>query len=166
MEYSSGDLSQRFGVTNETLRQWSLEFKRHLSPGANPADQKKRRFTFADLEVLQLVADLRADNARWEDIHATLDTGERGTPAIDPAALIPLESQKQLALLYETIDRLRAAQADLEAQLAAEKTRADRAEGSQDTLKQQLVEAQETIIRLRIQVGDLEKRTHPANGIG
>lgn len=157
MEYTSKDLTQRLNVTSETLRQWSAEFRRWLSAGANPADQKKRRFNFSDLEVLTLVADMRSKNARWDEIHATLETGERGTPAIDPAALVPLESQKQLALLYSTIEKVQAKNRELEALLAAEKTRADRAEGAQDTLRQQIAELQETAIQLRIKLAALDK---------
>lgn len=157
MEYTSGDLSARLGVTSETLRVWSGEFRRWLSPGTNPTGGKKRRFTFADLEVLQLVADMREKNADWDEIHATLENGERGTPSIDPAALVPLESQKQIALLYETIERLRTANADLEARLAAERTRADRAEGVQDNLMRQIAELRESEVQLRIKVAALEK---------
>jgi DNA-binding transcriptional MerR regulator len=157
MDYSSKDLAQRFGITNETLRQWAGEFKRHLSKDANPSGGQHRRFTFADLEVLTLVSEMRQKNARWDEIHATLDMGERGIPAIDPAALMPLESQKQLALLYSTIEQMRAHNADLEAKLIAANTRADRAEGAQDSLKNQLTESQETIIQLRLKIQALEK---------
>lgn len=156
MEYYSKDLSRRFNITNETLRQWTLEFKRHLSPGANPGDGQHRRFTFDDLEVLTLVHEMRQKKLPYEDIHASLDVGERGVPSVDPAALVPLESQKQLALLYETIDRLKGQVADLDAQVAAEKLRANRAEGAQDSLQQQLRDAQETIIQLRIKIARLE----------
>lgn len=156
MDYTSKDLSQRFDVTGETLRQWAREFRRHLSPSANPGDGQHRRFTFADLEVLTLVHELRAKNVRWEDIHANLDAGERGVPSVDPAALVPLESQKQLALLYETIERMRGQVADLEAQLTAANTRADRAEGAQDTLKAQLADAHEQIVQLRIKLNTFE----------
>lgn len=158
MEYTSKELSTRFGITTETLRQWSMEFKRHLSKGANPGDGQHRRFTFADLEVLTLVNEMRQKNMSFEDIHASLDTGERGVPAIDPAALVPLESQKQIALLHETIERLRVQVADMDALLEAEKKRADRAEGAQDSLKQQLADAQEAIVQLRIKIDRLEGR--------
>lgn len=157
MEYSSKDLAQRFNIQNETLRQWAIEFRRHLSTHANPPEAgKHRRFTFDDLEVLQLVSELRSKNAKWEEIHAALDMGERGIPSVDPAALMPLESQKQLALLYDTIENQRAKLVDLENKLTAANTRADRAEGAQDSLKAQLAEAQEAIIRLRIKINGLE----------
>lgn len=157
MEYTSKDLATRFGIQNETVRQWAMEFKRYLSIGANPPQGgKHRRFTFADLEVLQLVSDMRGQNAKWEDIHKALDSGERGVPSIDPMALVPLESQKQLALLYSTIESNRAQIADLEARLTAANTRADRAEGAQDSLKSQLSDAQEAIVQLRIKIAALE----------
>jgi DNA-binding transcriptional MerR regulator len=156
MEYASKDLVARFGITGETLRQWTHEFKRHLSEGANPGGGQHRRFTFEDLEVLTLVAEMRQKKHAWEDIHASLDMGERGVPSIDPAALIPLESQQQLALLHQTIERLREQVNDLKTQLNTTTTRADRAEGAQDSLRQQIEEARETIIQLRIRLHTLE----------
>jgi DNA-binding transcriptional MerR regulator len=156
MTYFSKDLSRRFNITNETLRLWTIEFRRHLSPGALPGDGRHRHFTFEDLEVLTLVHEMRQQKSSYEEIHASLDAGERGVPSIDPAALVPLESQKQLSLLYETIERLKGQVAALESQLADEKKRADRAEGAHDGLKQQLTDAQETIIQLRIKIARLE----------
>lgn len=168
-EYSSKDLAQRFGVTNETIRSWSIEFKAYLSSGANPGDNRHRRFTFEDLEVLTLVAEMRASHHTFEDIHASLATGERGVPAIDPAALMPLESQQQLALLHDTINSLRAQISDLEAMRIAEKTRADRAEGSlaysERLFKEQLADKEKLIRELYLEIAQLQARQSTnANG--
>lgn len=157
VEYSSSDMQRRFNVSGETLRQWSMRARRWLSPGANPTGGSHRRFSFSDLEVLTLISELRSQNAKWEGIAERLESGERGVPAIDPAALVPLESQKQLSMLYEMIERFKAERADLEARLVIATTRADRAEGAQDTLRQQLTESQETIIQLRLKIERLER---------
>jgi DNA-binding transcriptional MerR regulator len=170
MEYTSKDLAQRFGVTNETIRAWSIEFKRHLSQGANPGDSRHRRFTFDDLEVLTLVAEMRGNNNTFEDIHASLDSGERGVPSIDPTALVPLESQKQLALLHDTITRMRGQIIDLEAQLSSEKTRADRAEGSltysEKIFRDQLADKEKQIRELYMEVARLKVQMNGTDETG
>jgi DNA-binding transcriptional MerR regulator len=157
MEYTSGDLIQRFNVTNETIRSWAAEFRDDLSPGANPPEEgKHRRFTFDDLEVLTLVYEMREKKSSWEAIHAALDAGQRGIPATDLASLIPMENVRETERLYKVIEKQRDEIAILKATLNSVNTRADRAEGAQDTLKQQLAEAQETIIRLHIKIEQLE----------
>ncbi len=157
MDYTSGDLIQRFNVTNETIRSWAAEFRQHLSIGANPLEEgKHRRFTFEDLEVFTLIHDMREKKASWDEIHTALEAGERGDPGTDLNALIPIENVREIERLHNIIERLRAENTDLEAALNAATTRADRAEGAQDTLIQQLTEAQETIIRLRIKNEQLE----------
>jgi DNA-binding transcriptional MerR regulator len=160
MEYASKDLAQRFNVTNETIRSWAVEFKRHLSQAANPTGGRHRRFSFEDLEVLTLVAEMRGGNNSFEDIHASLDSGERGIPSIDPLALVPLEGQKQIALLQETISKMRMQINDMEVQMAAEKTRADRAEGSlaysEKLFREQLAEKERQVRELYLEVAQLK----------
>lgn len=159
VEYSSSDLTRRFNITGETLRQWTIRAARWLSPGARPTGGSHRRFSFADLEALTLVYELRSQNAKWDDILERLEAGERGVPAIDPASLVPLESQKQLAMLYEMIERFKAEKADLEARLTAATTRADRAEGAQDSLKAQLEETRRELQEAYKRIGRLEADT-------
>lgn len=161
MEYTSKDLTGQFGITAETVRQWCIEFRRHLSPGAGgKGDGSHRRFTVADLEVLSLVHEMRQNKARWEEIHASLDSGQRGSIRVDAAALVPIESHKQIALLYEAIEKQRSTIAALELDLAAAKTRADRAEGAvagvTDTLMKQIKGLEETIVQLRITLHEVE----------
>jgi DNA-binding transcriptional MerR regulator len=166
MDYASKDLAQRFNVTNETIRSWALEFKRQLSEAATPVGGRHRRFSFDDLEVLTLVAEMRGKNNSFEDIHASLDSGERGIPSVDPTALVPLEGQKQLALLHETINKMRGHISDLESQIASEKTRADRAEGSlaysEKLFRDQLADKEKQIRELYLEVARL--KAPKANG--
>ena len=155
-DYNVGDLSRRFKVSNETIRQWTLEFKQYLSALASPPPGKHRRYEFSDLEVLTLIADMRANHALYDEIHASLQTGERGVPAIDPVALIPLESQVQLQLLHDTISSLQSKVGDTEVLLTSERSRADHSEGERDALVKRLDKAQEEIIQLRIKLARLE----------
>jgi DNA-binding transcriptional MerR regulator len=157
MDYSSGDLIQRFNVTNETIRSWASEFRRHLSPGANPVEEgRHRRFTFDDLEVLTLVHEMREKKAHWEEIHASLDAGERAVPSTDLASLAPMESVREIERLHNIIEKLLGEIADLQLRLAAANTRADRAEGVRDSLTAQLEETRHELREAHKQIGRLE----------
>lgn len=159
VRYTPTEIAKRFGVTTETVRQWTIRISRWLSTDANPHDSKKRRYSFDDLGALTLVWECRKHNEAWEDIEARLSSGERGVPAIDPAALIPLESQKQLFTLYQMIERFKAEKADLEARLMEQTTRADRAEGALNEVNRRLSEAEAKIDRLNREIGKLERDT-------
>lgn len=157
MEYTSKDLARQFGITSEALRQWCIEFRRHLSAGAGgKGDGSHRRFSLADVEILSLVHEMRQRKIKWEDIHASLDSGQRGSIPVDGTALVPLESQKQIALLMDKVEKQRSTIAALESDLVAAKTRADRAEGAHDILMKQIKGLEETIIQLRIELHEVE----------
>lgn len=161
MEYQSKELAARWAISGETLRQWSIEVRRHLSDGATPAPGQHRRYTFEDVEVLQLVADMRGKNKSWPDIHTALDEGERGVPEVDPAALIPLEGQRQLSVLYNTIETLRADKDALESELRAAQEAGGQKDALNNLLMRQLEAAQQEIKTLNREIGRLETRINP-----
>lgn len=55
---------------------------------------------------------------------------KQGSYAVDATSLVPLESQKQIALLMNAIEKQHSIIAVLELEPAAAKTRADRAKGA------------------------------------
>jgi len=76
--FSVKDLSDLFGVTGQTIRQWSEEFVEYLSPRANPGKHRTRTYNEEDVEVFVLVAQMKEIGNVYEDIHVALASGQRG----------------------------------------------------------------------------------------
>lgn len=83
--YNARQIASLYGISRETVRVWSEEFSRYLSPLAKPGRNKPRLFTREDLAVLSLVAELKQENMSVEDIIGALENGQRGAvPDLDP----------------------------------------------------------------------------------
>jgi DNA-binding transcriptional MerR regulator len=81
MPYTVKQVSDYLNVSPATIRAvWSVQFAAHLSPEATPGKGQPRRFTEADIATLYTVAAMRRAGRPLEDIHATLDAGERLEP--------------------------------------------------------------------------------------
>lgn len=157
MAYSTNDLKTLFNVAPETIRNWTREFARHLSVTANPESGRNRLYTDDDLQVLDLIRTMRENSHSYEEIHAALDSGQRGNdPGVSPEELrslvvgeterkLALEVQmlrRQLAIADERVlelDALRERNIRLDAEKDAEKRRADelgaQLKASQDKLE-------------------------------
>ena len=107
VNYTIGNLSELFGVSNESIRKWCIEFKTFLSPTANPGIGKTRVFTNDDIQVLSLVAERRMSGVAMSDIYAELQNGGRGVlPDLEEIkfqALEKLEDSKQLQIENEIL---------------------------------------------------------------
>ena len=108
-KYTSRHLATLFGVTIETIRLWTIEFADYLSPTARPGTNKTRLYSQADLEVMTLVAEFKAQNRTYTEIHATLKSGQRGEPKVQsPDDITDLASstrEQRLALEVERLHR-------------------------------------------------------------
>lgn len=165
-EYTSKHVATLYDVAIETVRVWSQEFARHLSPTANPGKRRQRMFTSEDMKVFDLVAEFKGQGKTFTDIHVALDSGERGgspeTPPDELEALIVSQDERSLVAdnerlrqavvrLQEEIEKLRELEKEnvrLESKLESEQERANRAE-------QQLQEILEERGKLREQMGEL-----------
>ena len=107
--YSSRHTATIFGVALETIRNWADEFQDYLSPTATPGRGKHRMYTFDDLSVFSLVADLKKQGMTYMDIHASLRNGQRGQPpALPPEeiqALVVGDQERRLSLEVEYLQR-------------------------------------------------------------
>lgn len=90
---TSGELSKRLGVSDETIRQWSGEFGNWLSAVATPTapmDGRRRApryFTDDDVQVLHTVAALRSEQKGYDEIKEVLQSGYRvESPPEEPSA--------------------------------------------------------------------------------
>jgi DNA-binding transcriptional MerR regulator len=164
--YTTGDLAKLFAPrTAQTIKNWSDEFQRHLSITANPETGAKRLFNDDDVKVFALVHEMKNEGRRYEDIHLALDIGQRGIPPEPPQGLTVTDDQKQITKLQSALATAYEHIKALEIELKSANTRADRAEGAQEALKQQLVEVQERFIQLRIKMSELEKSESKIGGL-
>lgn len=77
-QFSVSHLARLFGVSQQTIRQWSNEFQTYLSMRANPGKSRVRSFTNEDLPVLALISQMKELGYTYQEIHAALNNGERG----------------------------------------------------------------------------------------
>lgn len=156
--YTTGDLAKLFAPrTAQTIKNWTDEFERHLSITTKPEKGAKRLFNDDDVKVIALIHEMKNEGKRYEDIHLALDAGQRAIPPEPPQGLTLSDEQKQITKLQSALTTAYEHIKTLDAELKSVNTRADRAEGAQGVLKQQLTEAQEQIIQLRIKISKLEK---------
>lgn len=174
MEYTSRDVTEFFNITHETVRVWSNEFARHLSPGATPGDGRHRRFTQDDIRVFSLVSELKARRMTFMDIHASLDAGQRGDlPSKDEVGIVVAEYQQKMMALQallqdvrrerdELLEKLRPAEDEnirLRTELQAIRTMLEkRVEELTDELKSTREQANQELRTLYREIARLEVR--------
>lgn len=143
-----GDVSQRLGISANTLRLWSTHFEACLSPSAQSAKTEKggaaqRRYTDDDLRVLLRAKVLLADGKTYEEVAQLLKEpptdGESVSALVvvsqspaEPSSLVLLSTQ--LTLLEEQVRQAR----DKDAALVTEVT----------ALRQQFSEMNRNLARL------------------
>jgi len=107
--YSSRHVATMFGVALETVRNWADEFERHLSPTATPGKGKHRMYSHDDLRIFALIADQKKQGMVYDEIHGSLDNGQRGDPPSmfpdEVQALVVGEKEQRLSLEVEYLQR-------------------------------------------------------------
>ena len=107
--YSSQHTAMMFGVARETIRNWADEFAEYLSPLATPGHGKRRMYSYDDLRVIALVAELKKQGMTYADIHVSLKNGQRGQPPLvfpeDVQALVVSKQERQLELGVEYLQQ-------------------------------------------------------------
>ena len=160
--YSTGQVAEMLAVNQETIRTWAREFRNHLSSKARPAKGKHRAFTHEDIEILSLIAELKDDGLKFEDIHANLESGQRGdfpatardNPLLGMDAELALQKikglQRQLELANQKLKELRTVQ-DENIRLS---TKLEGAEVERERLAGQITELSQRIEELSIKAGE------------
>ena len=109
MSFTSKEIAQIYGFTEQTVRKWADEFREYLSGEATPGNGRHRDFQVEDLPVLSLIAEEKKKHATYEEIHASLKAGTRGTmPDINEDRLKFLaasESEKQATMEVVALQR-------------------------------------------------------------
>lgn len=82
------DLARLMGITSNTIRRWTAEFYKYLSPQASPPKGKPRIYGEHDQRVFHFIKAARDKNKPLETIHAQLESMHadnwRGLPDIPP----------------------------------------------------------------------------------
>lgn len=130
--HKTSDVQIIFGKSSETIRQWAIEFRDYLSPGATPGQGRRRIFTEEDLKVFALINEMLKSGSRYGDIGASLFNGARGA--------IP-EAANGHELTIPSTPQYRA--------LAA---RSEQWQIERDTARAELKRAKEEVIRLQTHV--------------
>jgi DNA-binding transcriptional MerR regulator len=103
------EASNRFTVSDRTIRTWAAEFADYLSTGANPGKGEVRAFTQDDMTVLATIARLRSHKVSYKEIQPALKADLQADPiagagvAADSAQVLigeqpPAEVQEQQAV--------------------------------------------------------------------
>lgn len=146
--FTTQAVSQTFGVSHQTVKNWSDEFVDFLSPTATPPKGRRRVFTLDDMRVFALVHDYHKRGHTYADAQTALAAGQRGdmpeqgtTPLAVPPALV-IQLRQELATREQLIETL--------------KTERDMERGKAQFLERQLQEKEELIRDLYKQVARLE----------
>lgn len=151
---SSGEIAELFDIDPQTLRNWCSQFAEFLSVSAKPQDGSHRRFDESDLSVFSLVASMRGDGMKLDEIYAALKNNQRGTPP--SAGELALRHNPDMALAV-----MRGRMMELQTEnmrLMDEVERLRDTASNNKMLESMLVKAQEEIARLNREIGRLESK--------
>jgi DNA-binding transcriptional MerR regulator len=168
--YSSQHVATLYNITVETVRSWSEEFNDYLSPTANPGHRRTRLFSPDDMEVFALISQMKQQGQTFNDIHASLQAGQRGQPPELPPdtvqSVVIAERERQLIVQLQErereIQRLKTAYDDLQQKLDAQRSTHE----ENIRLKVKLETLEEQLTELKANTGtsqeNAEKRLHEA----
>lgn len=103
--FSTGQAAAVFGVVEQTIRNWSKEFKAYMSPTATIGGGRTRYFTIEDMRIFALVAQMTEDGYHYDDVLLSLANGQQGDL---PAVLVPPETALALrsSETYQKLERI------------------------------------------------------------
>ena len=146
--FTTQAVSQTFGVSHQTVKNWSDEFIDYLSPTATPPKGRRRVFTLDDMKIFALVHDYHKRGHTYADAQVALAAGQRGdmpeqgsAPLAIPPALV-IQLRQELATRDQLIETL--------------KTERDMERGKAQYLERLMEEKEELIRDLYKQLARLE----------
>jgi len=146
--YTNRLAGEYFGVSKNTIRNWSNEFVDHFSPTGIPGNNQTRNYTVEDMQVLAHIAERRAHQTPYATIHAELKSGQRGEmPDLDPSQIQIISATGRERQLNLEVDALKQNIMILRSELEKAKAQADEAQQLRDMnveLKVRLEISQET----------------------
>ena len=165
--FSTSQVAKRFGVADQTIKNWAAEFAAHLSPTATPESGKRRAFTAEDVAIMALVHEMVGRGRDTNAAHAALQAGQRGasnalTMATDGDNLIATQRERDMlqGAVIELRSMLDSVKSD--AQLQIERTQ-QQAQEQADKLNARIIELERQIARAEMKLelyesGDLKPK--------
>jgi DNA-binding transcriptional MerR regulator len=117
--YSVTHVSQAIGKTPQTVRDWAGRYKDHLSANARVPKGQERRFTDADVTLLQTVARLSDQGQKHKNIMPMIAGGYEIPPE---APETPAEDETTALAKQDEVSRIMdALEAEVQSRVDAEK---------------------------------------------
>jgi DNA-binding transcriptional MerR regulator len=127
--YSVTHVSKAIGKTPQTVRDWSGRYSGHLSESAKAPKGQERRFTDADVTLLQTVARLSDQGQKHKNILPMIASGYEIPPETDETPpegeTTALAKQNEFTRLMDAIEAEVKARVDAEKRAAAAEARLD-----------------------------------------
>jgi DNA-binding transcriptional MerR regulator len=114
--FSTAQVARRFGVADQTVKNWAAEFAQYLSPTATPEPGKRRAFTVEDVAILAVVHEMVGRGRDTDAAHTALRAGQRGAGAI-----VAAQNGDTLITVQRDRDMLQGAVLELRSLLEAER---------------------------------------------
>ena len=151
-----------FGISPQTVRNWSEEFARYLSALAAPGRGRNRQFSEDDMRVFSLVAALKKSGATNEDIHLALASGQRGDlldmHPDEVHALVVSDHAQAVLTLKQRIEVLQVERNEALSHLQKARDENNQLHGNLKAITDQLNAALAKIDKLNREIGRLESR--------
>ena len=161
-EYLTSHLEALYGVSAQTIRNWAMEFARHLSPSATPGKGHSRQFSEDDVRAFSLIAAMKKNGSTGEEIHVALASGQRGElPAIQPSeihSLVMTYHARAVTVLKQQIMTLQTQIEEAQTDLQKSRDENNQLQGKIQLLGDQLKTSQDEIRRLDRENAKLESR--------
>jgi DNA-binding transcriptional MerR regulator len=145
MLLTPAQVCQIFEIRSTTLKNWASLAEPFLSETARPGKGKHRYYSEADLTVLAVIK----SSPDYDSAYVSLANGTRGNvPPVASEFALSLDNQERTLLLQNEIRNLQAKVLELE----GERDKRVGAEANVALLKEQLKEAREEIVQLRLEL--------------
>ncbi|MEL6309252.1 MAG: MerR family transcriptional regulator [Chloroflexota bacterium] len=147
VKFKNEDLRKRFGISHETVRQYTIEFSEFLSDGANPDTKGAHRvYTESDLRVFAVIVSMKNTNHTDDDIKATLNAGAEGElERLLDDDTVNLSPSMQIMLAKQQMNNLRTELEHSNSELQKWRDEANQLRGQIEQLKAQIDKQADTI---------------------
>lgn len=107
MSYTTGNIADLIGVSRETVRQWTLEYGKHMSDGATPTEGAYRRYNDDDVRIFAYIVKSRTLGLDTDEVHKALSDGARADLDPDESSITSKATNNQVTALRTQVESLK-----------------------------------------------------------